>query len=165
MTLKIGKELAAMRRMTGRELRQKYEAVFGEVCRSNHKEWLIKRIAWRIQANEEGDLSERARRRAEELAHDADLRLKPPVRRKPSPPAVRAGSAPAVSSHDPRIPLPGSRLTRHYKGELLQVTVLDAGFEYEGENFRTLSAVAKAITGSHTNGYLFFRLNGKGARR
>ncbi len=88
MAHSLGKELAALRRMTVRELRQKYELLFGEACRSHHKEWLIKRIAWRLQANEEGDLSERARRRAEELANDADLRLKPPV---PQPEAETSG--------------------------------------------------------------------------
>ena len=165
MVLNITKEVAAMRRMTGRELRMRYEKVFGEACRSNHKDWLIKRIAWRLQANQEGDLSERARRRAEELANDADLRLKPPVPRKHSSPPVTAKPTPATNSHDPRIPLPGTLLTRKYKGEMLQVTVLDEAFEYEGATYKTLSAVAKAITGTHINGFLFFRLSRKGARR
>jgi len=43
--------------------------------------------------------------------------------------------------------------------------VLPDGFEHAGETYASLSAVAKAITGSHTNGFLFFRLNGKGGRR
>jgi hypothetical protein len=52
--------------------------VFGEATRAGNKSWLIKRIAWRLQALAEGDLSERARQRAKELANDADLRLSPP---------------------------------------------------------------------------------------
>jgi hypothetical protein len=60
------------------ELREKYLDVFGEETRSYHKEFLRKRIAWRIQARAEGDLSERARRRAEELADDADFRIRTP---------------------------------------------------------------------------------------
>jgi hypothetical protein len=52
--------------------------VFGYQPRSRNQEWLLKRIAWGLQANQEGDLSERARRRAEELANDADLRLTAP---------------------------------------------------------------------------------------
>ena len=52
--------------------------VFGESARTSHKVWLIKRIVWRLQSLAEGDLSERARRRAAELANDADLRLYPP---------------------------------------------------------------------------------------
>jgi Protein of unknown function (DUF2924) len=59
---------------------------------------------------------------------------------------------------DRRLPLPGSVLARIYKGETLVVKVLSAGFEYEGEFYKSLSAVAKKITGSHCNGYLFFSL-------
>jgi hypothetical protein len=61
--------------------------------------------------------------------------------------------------------MPGTLLTREYKGELVQVTVLPKGFDYEGEVYSSLSATAKAITGSHTSGFLFFRLNGKGASK
>ena len=49
-------------------------------------------------------------------------------------------------------------LTRPYKGRTLEVTVRQRGFEYQGNVYPSLSAVAKAITGSHCNGYLFFRL-------
>ena len=62
--LNIAKELAAMRQMNARELQAKYAEVFGEATRSRHKEQLIRKIAWRMQANAEGGLSERARRRA-----------------------------------------------------------------------------------------------------
>ena len=148
--MNITREVAVMQRMTVRELQRKYAEVFGEECRSKHKQSLIKRIAWRLQANAEGDLSERARRRAAELANDADLRMK----------------APAISrSHDSRIPKPGTVLTRKYKGGTVQVTVLPDGFEHEGAVYSSLSAVAKAITGSHTSGFLFFRLLGKRGRK
>lgn len=79
MALNIRREVSAMQRMTVKQLRERYKDVFGEACRSNHKQWLVKRIAWRLQANDEGDLSERALRRAAELANDADLRMKAPV--------------------------------------------------------------------------------------
>ena len=59
---------------------------------------------------------------------------------------------------DDRLPLPGTILTREYKGGVVQVQVLQSGFEYQGEVYKSLSAVAKAITGSHCNGYAFFRL-------
>ena len=155
-----------MKRMTTRQLRDRYEEVFGEACRSNHKQWLIKRIAWRLQANEEGDLSERARRRAMELANDADLRMKAPPQKKAEPaPAARKVTGTVPQRHDDRIPMPGTILTREYKGRTVQVTVLPDGFEYEGEVHQSLSAVAKAVTGSHTSGFLFFRLNSKGARK
>lgn len=158
MNLNVEKELAALRRMSVGELRVRYAEVFGEATRSRHKQWLIKRILWRMQALAEGDLSERARRRAEELANDADLRLRPP-RAPAAPSQTQAVQAPA--DRNSRLPPAGTILTRPYKGEMLQVKVLPQGFEYEGEVHKSLSAVAKAITGSHCNGYLFFRLGGK----
>ncbi len=158
MGINVGKELAALGRMTASELQAKHCQVFGEAPRSHHRQWLVKRIAWRIQALAEGDLSERARRRAAELANDANLRMKAP----PVPPP-RTTVVKAHFSAD-RLPPPGTVITRPYKGQTLRVTVLPRGFEFEGEAYKSLSAVAKAITGSHCNGYLFFRL-GQGNKR
>src|SRR5690606_27198103 len=61
---------------------------------------------------------------------------------------------------DPRLPSPGSAIVRQYKGKTIRVVVLedDRGFEYQGDRYRTLSAVAKVVTGSHMNGFRFFRL-------
>jgi hypothetical protein len=61
--------------------------------------------------------------------------------------------------------IPGSVITRVYKGETLEVKVLADGFEYEGETYKSLSAVAKHITGSHCNGYQFFRLTQAGGKQ
>ena len=72
-----------------------------------------------------------------------------------APPAGAAGSRPR----------PGTVLTRAYKGRRLQVVVLPEGFQFEGTRYPSLSAVAKAITGSHTSGRLFFRLTDKGGKR
>ena len=58
MALNVTKEIAALKRMTVDQLRAKYAEVFGESTNSRHKQWLVKRIAWRMQANCEGDLSE-----------------------------------------------------------------------------------------------------------
>jgi hypothetical protein len=66
------------------------------------------------------------------------------------------------SCPDGRLPPPGTVLSRPYKGGTVQVQVLANGFEYRGEVFRSLSAVARAVTGSHCNGFLFFRLNTQG---
>ena len=163
MTLNINRELAALRRMTPKELRVRYAEVFGEETRSRSKQQLIKMIAWRLQSQAEGGLSERARRRAEQLARDADIRLTPPkATRANGDGRTRTSSLPS-SSGDDRLPTPGTLITREYKGRTLEVTVLENGFEFEGESYRSLSAVAKAITGSHCNGYLWFRL-GKYAR-
>jgi Protein of unknown function (DUF2924) len=161
MHVNVAKELAALEAMSVSELRAKYAQVFGEETRVGNKAWLVKRIIWRLQALAEGDLSERARRRAAELAQDADLRLSPP-RQKQAASVQKNGKASApVNGH---LPLPGTILTRWYKGQALQVQVQRHGFEYNGQIYKSLSAVAKAITGSHTSGHLFFRraLAGRG---
>jgi len=154
-------ELAALARLTVGQLRLKFADVFGEETRSGNKAWLVKRVAWRLQARAEGDLSERARQRAEELARDADLRLTPPRTAKDATPIAHVRTPNLRLRADTRIPRPGTVLTRSYKGETLQVQVLEHGFACAGQVYPTLSAVAKAVTGSHCNGYLFFRLPGK----
>ena len=158
--LNIDKEFAAMERMTVDQLREKFAEVFGEHTNGRHKQWLIKRIAWRMQANEEGDLSERARRRAMELANDADLRVTAPRQRN----VVAHTKSPPKALPNTQL-LPGSSLVRHYKGRDVHVTVLRDGFEYEGERYRSLTAVAKAVTGKHWNGYHFFGLRNKGGSK
>ena len=57
MSLNIKKEVAALKRMTVGQLQDKYVDVYGETTNGRHKQWLIKRIAWRMQANEYGGLS------------------------------------------------------------------------------------------------------------
>jgi len=160
MAVNIAKEVAAMQKMTVTELRDEYAEVAGEATTSRHKEYLIRRIAWRLQANEEGGLSERARKRAAELAAHADVRL--------TAPKVEAVDAPdrttvrrITISHDNRLPMPGATLAREYKGRLIEVHVLPRGFDFEGEVYRTLSAIAKKVTGTHWNGFHFFGLTGK----
>jgi len=168
MKQEIVREVEALGHMSSPELREKYQEVFGEEPRSRHKDFLRKRIAWRIQANTEGGLSERARRRAEEIANDADLRLRAPKRTLKKLDSGSVGSTAVHSfktNHDRRLPMPGAVITRVYKGRKIMVTVLDDGFEYEGEGFRSLTAIAKAITGSHWNGYDFFGLRGSGGKR
>src|SRR5271165_4725354 len=78
MPLNVHQEVAALQRLGAKQLRARYAEVFGETTPAHNKTWLIRRIAWRLQALAEGDLSQRARRRAEELANDADLRMNPP---------------------------------------------------------------------------------------
>jgi len=161
MHLNVTKEVAALDRMTIRELRDRYAAVFGEATNGRNKAWLVRRIAWRLQANAEGGLSERARRRAAELADDADIRVTVPRVKSVS---FSDDPTPRVLKFQPddRLPPPGTVITRPYKGGVVQVKVLAEGFEYAGEVYPSLSAVAGAVTGSHCNGYLFFRLGGKG---
>ena len=159
--MNVGKEVSALTQMTVCELRAKYADVFGEETRCRHKQHLLRRIALRLQANAEGGLSDRARARTKELAADSDVRLTAP----PGSPASPAG--PKRSGYidiapDDRLPMPGTVLTREYKGVTVEVRVLPDGFDYQGEVYRSLSAVAKAVTGTHWNGYHFFHLGKKG---
>jgi hypothetical protein len=145
------------------ELRARFAAVFGEPTPSHNKVWLIKRIAWRLQALAEGDLSERAKRRAAELVAEADMRLSAPRGdQTPAGLASQQASALRVLAND-RLPRPGTILTRRYKDRTIQVEVLDHGFACDGQVYRSLSAVAKAVTGSHCSGHFFFGLTTKGA--
>ena len=164
MALDVDAEVAAMQRMTVSELREKFAQVCGEATNGRNKRWLIKRIAWRMQANEYGGLSERALARARELANFADLRLTAP-RAGTSAATGAASSQTSVSKGrtDKRLPMPGTIITREYKGRTVQVQVADDGFEYEGKRYKSLSAVAKAITGAHWNGFLFFGLTPESA--
>ena len=74
----ITQEVARLEVMPMADLKERYTEVFGEPCRSGNRRHLVRRIAWRRQAIREGGLSERAQRRAAELADDADLRVRPP---------------------------------------------------------------------------------------
>ena len=154
MSPHVARELAALQRLTVPQLRQRYAEVFSETTNANNRVWLMKKIAWRLQALAEGGLSERAHQRAAELANDADLRANPPTSM-PLPVPIEA--PPPRPQADDRLPPPGTVLTRPYKGAVLQVKIRADGFEYDGQVYPSLSAVAKAITGSHCNGFLFFR--------
>ena len=158
MALNVARTIAELQRQTMPALRRRYAELFGESTAARNKAWLIKRIAWRLQALDEGDLSQRARQRAEELAQDADLRVTAPTERlaKQTFPAPAPRTIPMPA--DRRLPLPGTILTRSYKDRTLAVTVLDQGFEFEGQRYASLSAVAQAATGAHWSGFRFFGL-------
>jgi hypothetical protein len=157
MHLNIAKEQAALERLPMPRLRSRYAEVFGEATRAHNRVWLIRRILWRLQALAEGDLSERARQRAAELANDADLRTVPPRDTSRSAVALRRTRT-GGNEGERRLPPAGTVIVRAYKGRTLHVRVLSEGFEFEETVYASLSAVAKAITGSHTNGFLFFKL-------
>ena len=163
MNQNVRTEIAALRKMTPAQLRDKYLEVFGEPTRTGNKEFLCKRLAWRIQSQAEGSLSERARQRTAELARDADIRMTMPRTAAVTPNAApHVLTAPIAGAK--RLPMPGAILTRKYQGRLVQVTVLPKGFDYEGQVYRSLSAVAKVVTGSHWNGHLFFGLRDEGEK-
>ena len=159
METTIRKEIEALRHMTVAQLKKKYMEVFGEETRSHHKHFLFRRIAWRIQALAEGGLSERARRRALEIANDADLRVSAPKTTFQQDCSLSSGNAVNVrltAVADPRLPAPGGVVERRYKGRDIVVKVRQEGFEYEGKLYKSLSAIAREVTGTKWNGFLFF---------
>jgi len=150
------------RKLSLQALRTKYQKLFGESPRSRHKDYLFRRIAWRMQANRYGDLSAEARQLALNIADDSDLRLR-------TDSASNTGeSGPRARNHrrtDLRLPLPGTVLTRSFKGKIVKVCVLPDGFRYQDRRFRSLSAVAEHITGTRWNGYVFFSLQDRRSER
>ncbi len=155
----IARELAALKKMTPRELRQRYSELYGDEARSGNRLWLLRRCAWRIQALAEGGMTERlerVRKQALAMANDADVRVIPPRIAVPDTDLPRSVAATDLKP-DNRLPISRTALTRDYKGKRYVVLVLPDGFEYDGEIYRSLSAVAYAITGSHWNGFHFFR--------
>ena len=116
MQMDIEREVAALRRMTTAQLHEQYAQAFGEESRSSHKTYLVRKIAWRLQAKAEGDLSTRARRRAEQLANDAEVRLTPPKHMPLPAPTGASVTLEVAASHDSRLPTPGTSLIRKYKG-------------------------------------------------
>jgi len=133
------------------ELQKEYEALFdGKKTPSNNKTYLWQKIAYRIQELEYGSLPEEARAKAKELAQKYD-----PINNK----VLRSDDLKRPNaSRDKRLPIPGTIITKNYKGTEIRVKILDKGFEYNGKVYRTLTAIAKEITGSHWNGYLFFSI-------
>lgn len=157
---KIREEIEALRSLTTLQLKEKYREVFGEQSRSNHKQFLFRRIAWRIQANAWGGLSERARQRALEIADDADLRIRAPKNflREPLDEG-RTVEARLRTSLDPRLPLPGTPLIRRYQGKDIIVHVrADGGFECSGRIYTSLSRAVTEATGTRWNGFAFYGL-------
>ena len=157
----IPQQLAALRGMTVSQLREKYREVYGEPSRSRNKDYLRKKVAWRIQELAEGGLSPRALAKIEELAPQAPVRWRTTQQpaAAPAPTAVAVVATPIPEpDRDPRLPLPGSVIVRVHNGVEHRVTVLDDGFEYNGERHQTLSQLARRITGTPWNGFLFFGL-------
>lgn len=156
MNAELEQQIYELRRMTTAQLQQKYREVFGQASHSNHKNYLFRRVAWRVQALVEGGLSERARQYAREIARDADLRLCAPQQPLATQPAARV--AHASRPLDPRMPAAGTQLIKRYRDQTLTVTVLEDGYHYEERLYKSLSAIARQVTGTQWNGYLFFGL-------
>lgn len=134
------------------ELQDAYREHFpGKKAVSSNRTYLWRRIAHKAQELEHGGLSPSALKKLRLLMTDYDpvnnLALKPQ--------AAHSGGGPR---RDRRLPLPGTLITKQYKGTAIQVKALEKGFEYGGKIYKSLTAIAKEITGAHWNGYLFFDL-------
>lgn len=152
-------DLGRLAKMRPHELQQLHRSIFGSDLSSWNSEQTRRRIAWQLQAEREGGLPESVRQHALEIAREAGLRIRARAGEKRGkrdlPHATVTG---IVSNHDPRLPMPGCVIVKEYRGRSVMVQVLDAGFEYEGRRFGSLSAIAMAVTGTKWNGLQFFGL-------
>jgi len=136
------------------QLKAKYEELFGQKTVSNHKVYLWRKIAYRMQEIEFGGLSANVKQKLEELIKKYDPANNVQLR----PKSDQSESKVRSSRLDRRLPIPGSVITKKYRGQTLLVKVLENGFEYNGKIYKTISAVATDIAGVHWNGYMFFGL-------
>ena len=140
----VAEEIAELRAMNVAELVERYVIVFGKLPRTKQPTWLWRRIAWKIQEQRFGGLSETAKQRLEELIAEIDLPLD--GARKQVKPARCNGTT------------LGTTVTRTWKGREIRATSVEGGWDHDGTVYRSLSAVAKSVTGSHWNGKFFFGL-------
>ena len=144
-TRSIADEIQELRGMPVPELVNRYEAAFGKPPRVKHKDWLWRRVAWKIQEQRFGGLSSVAKRRLDELIADLDVPLT-------GDRTVRS----KLGRQKPGDPALGTTLTRTWRGREIQATRTEEGWECGGVPYRSLSAVAKAVTGSHASGPAWF---------
>ena len=155
MDEELRREIDGLRKLKTKELKARYREVFGEGSPSSNHAHLFRRVAWRLQARAEGDLSERARQRAAQLADDADVRLRAPRQFWAK---LEQAQEQVSLQRDRRLPVAGSLLQRSYRGQVIMVKVLEEGFEYQGRTYESLSAIASRVTGTRWNGFAFFGL-------
>ena len=138
------------------ELKAKYEELFpGQKAPSNNKVFLWRKIAYRIQELEYGGISAETQNKIQQLIQQYD-----PINNKALRPDNTTENQPKKSklNRDKRLPIPGTVIIKEYKGIKLEVKVLESGFEYHNKIYKSLTAIAKEVTGAHWNGYLFFSL-------
>ena len=136
--------LAALKAMSVNELKEKWASLFATAAPNNSRAFLEVRIASRIQELSYGGLSRDTRHMLNMLADEVEGKL---VRK---PMAV-----------DPRNPMPGTKLLREWNGIEHTVTILRDGYDWQSRKYKSLSAVAKAITGTNWNGFRFFGFRDK----
>ena len=133
--------LAGLKAMTVNELKAEWQTLMGSTPPNNSRTFLEQRLAYRIQELTYGGPDKQTRRLLDLLADEVEGTL-----------TRKAQIA------DPRNPVVGTKLIREWDGIAHTVTVLKEGFEWGGQRYKSLSAVARAITGTRWNGYRFFGL-------
>ena len=156
------RRIEEVRQLGVKALRARFRELFKyEAPRFLHRGALSKRVAWQLQALEQGGLSEETKRRLDELARDPELRIFPNaamVAAATAPPASVQRTYRFKAKSNPRIPLPGTILVRRHRDREVRVVVQPNGFEFEDRTWASLSAIAKHVTGSHLSGLAWFGL-------
>lgn len=133
--------LADLKSMSVSELKSQWQSLFGSDAPNNSRNFLTIRLGYRIQELIYGGPDKGTRRMLDALADEVDGTL---TRKR--------------QIVDPRNPVAGTKLIREWDGVTHTVTVLRDGFEWDGRRYKSLSAVARTITGTRWNGYRFFGL-------
>jgi hypothetical protein len=152
------KQIQTLRTMTVADLRREWERLYGEPTRSRNRDYLWRRLAWRVQELALGGLSDAAKARVAELAPAEFTRSRVPRGFQPSAVEPAPAKQPPRTVRDPRLPSVGTVLSRQYRGREIRVVTLENGFECDGRQFGSLTEVARGVTGQHWNGRLFFGL-------
>lgn len=140
--------LAELETMNVAELVERFIEVFGRAPRTKQPVWLRRKIGYRLQEQRFGGLSATARARLEELIAEIDLPLE-------GGRAERAKLEPRSRRNETTL---GTTVVRAWKDREIRATAVEGGWEHDGSTFRSLSAVAKHVTGAHWNGKHFFGL-------
>jgi hypothetical protein len=140
MTASVLAQLAALKTAPVAELKQKWRDLFEREPPPYNRRFLESRLAYRIQELAYGGLSEETLERLEALADELE------------------GKTSRRNSLLNNRPIAGTRLIREWNGVEHYVTVRNSDFEYQGRPFKSLSAIAKHITGTQWNGLVFFGL-------
>ena len=160
-------QIADLPRMNAPDLQAVHRELFGAEHRIANCQHLRRKIAWHIQATENGGLPESVRQYAIAIARGTELRSRiseNASRRKAGVPLDQTVTTRVIQTRDARLPMPGCLIVKKYKDQTVVVKVLSNGFEYDGRRFASLSAIASEITGTRWNGFVFFGLEKEGRR-
>ncbi len=150
-------QISRLQKMGLKDLRLEYQKVFGKPTKSRNRKQLFSQIAKKIQADRGGQKTEDAPVKPT-LRVKFKRKTKARTAGKKKTTAKKPAKPRPIGQRDPRLPKIGTTITKKYKGKTLNVRVLEKGFEYDGQVFRSLSGVAKHVTGSIWNGFLFWGL-------